>query len=106
MTPEEFKVKLKWSFANHPQMCGRSNHTVNELLYVLGHDTQFADKEFNISVSKTNNSFCSIPGTDVFVDIHTRSVRFNDDSVEFEIEDLEYDGKTIKINCLSVYEIA
>ena len=104
MTNVEFKKKLDDAFKSHTLMKRRIYHTVNELLYVLEHDSRFNGEEFNISVWTLNDSYCCIPGTDAFVDIKTRGTWFNDDTVEFEIDEFEFEGKMIKVNCITVYE--
>lgn len=104
MTNTEFKTKLKWAFAYHSLMSGRGHHTVNELMYVLEHYDEFKGQDFNISIAKLNNGCMSIPGLDTFVDVKTRGIWFDDDAVEFEIDEFDFDGKTMKVNCITVYE--
>ena len=104
MTNQEFKTKLTQAFKSHMFMQDRDYHTVNELLYVLERDSNFGKKDFNISICKLDNSWMCIPCLDVFVDVKTRGVWFNDADVEFEIEEFEFDGSTIKNNCVTVYE--
>lgn len=104
MTNVEFKKLLREAFESHSIMKNREHHTVNELLYVLEHDDRFHEEDFNISISKLDNSWWSIPGLDAFVNIKTRGVWFDDDAVEFEIEEFDFDGKTMKVNCITVYE--
>ena len=29
---------------------------------------------------------------------------FDDDAVEFETEEFDFDGKTMKVNCITIYE--
>ena len=100
MTNQEFKTKLTQAFKTHVFMSKRDNHTVNELLYVLKHDNAFKDMEFNVSISKLNGEWWSIPCMDAFVSIPILSVWFNDDNVEFEIEECDEE----KYNCITVYE--
>ena len=104
MTNVEFKEKLDEAFKSHTLMKNRNYHTVNELLYVLEHDDRFNSTDFNISIKTLDNSWWSIPGLDAFVDIKTRGTWFDDDAVEFEIDEFEFDGKVIKVNCITVYE--
>lgn len=104
MNNTEFKTKLTEAFKTHMFMQDRDHHTVNELLYVLERDSRFDKEDFNISICKLDNSWMCIPCLDVFVDIKTRSIWFNDADVEFEIEEFEFDGTTIKNNCITVYE--
>lgn len=104
MTNVEFKELLKAAFKTHMFMKDREHHTVNELLYVLEHDSRFNKEDFNISIAALENSWWSIPCLDAFVDIKTRGIWFNDDAVEFEIDEFEFDGQMIKVNCITVYE--
>lgn len=104
MTNVEFKTKLIEAFKSHMFMKDRDYHTVNELLYVLEHDSRFNGEDFNISISKLNSGWWSIPCLDAFVDIHTRGMWFNDDTVEFEIDEFEFEEKMIKTNCITIYE--
>ena len=104
MTNVEFKGKLIEAFKTHMFMKDRDHHTVNELLYVLEHDSRFNGEDFNISISKSNSGWWSIPTLDAFVDIHTRSMWFDDDAVEFEVDEFEFEGKMIKTNCITIYE--
>ena len=104
MTNVEFKEKLNEAFKMHMFMKDRDHHTVNELLYVLEHDSRFNGEDFNISMSKLNSGWWSIPSLDAFVDIHTRGMWFNDDAVGFEIDEFEFEGKMIKTNCITIYE--
>ena len=100
MTQIEFKTKLTEAFKTHMFMKDRDYHTVNELLYVLQHDNRFNGEDFNVSIKTFGYSWLSIPCLDAFVDVKTRGVWFNDDGVEFEVE--EYDD--MKFNCVTVYE--
>ena len=100
MTQVEFKEKLQEAFKIHMFMQGRDYHTVNELLYILEHHDVFDGEDCNISICKLDGHWTSIPCMDAFVDIHTRSIWFNDVDVEFEIEEC---GDT-KYNCITVYE--
>lgn len=104
MTNTEFKEKLIEAFKTHMFMKDRDYHTVNELLYVLEHDSRFNGEDFNISISKLNSGWWSIPTLDAFVDIHARGMWFDDDAVEFEIDEFEFEGKMIKTNCITIYE--
>ena len=100
MTNQEFKTKLTEAFKTHLFMRDRDYHTVNELLYVLEHDSRFNGEDFNVSIKTFEYSWLSIPCLDAFVDVKTRGIWFNDDGVEFEVE--EYDD--MKFNCVTVYE--
>jgi hypothetical protein len=100
MTQTEFKTKLTEAFKTHMFMQDRDYHTVNELVYVLEHDSRFNGEDFNISICTINNNWWSIPCLDAFVDIKTRGVWFNDEAVEFEIEECDEE----KYNCITVYE--
>jgi hypothetical protein len=100
MTNAEFKTKLTEAFKTHLFMKDRNYHTVNELLYVLKHDSRFNGEDFNISISQLNGHWSSIPCLDAFVNIQGRAIWFNDASVEFEVE--EYGEE--KFNCITIYE--
>ena len=100
MTNTEFKIKLAKAFKTHMFMQNRDYNTVNELLYVLEHDSRFGKEDFNISIKTINNNWWSIPTLEAFVDVKTRGIWFNDSDVEFEIEEC---GKE-KFNCITVYE--
>ena len=100
MNNTEFKIKLTEAFKTHIFMKDRDYHTVNELLYVLEHDSRFNGKDFNISIKTFENSWWSIPCLDAFVDVKTRGIWFNDDGVEFEVEECGEE----KYNCITVYE--
>ena len=100
MTNAEFKTTLTEAFKTHMFMKDRDYHTVNELLYVLEHDSRFNGEDFNISICKLDGVWSCIPCLDAFVDIGGRSIWFNDASVEFEIEECEEE----KYNCITVYE--
>ena len=104
MTSVEFQKELKEVFEAFFVMQGRDHHTVNELMYVLEHEDPFAGHEFNISIAKLDNGWMCIPGLDAFVDTKTRGIWFNDDEVEFEVDEFEFDGKMMKVNCITVYE--
>ena len=100
MTQTEFKTKLTEAFKTHMFMKDRDYHTVNELLYVLEHDSRFDGEDFNISINLLGNHWRSIPTLEAFVDTITRGFLFNDADVEFEIEDCGEE----KYNCITVYE--
>ena len=100
MTNTEFKTKLAEAFSTHPLMKKRDCHTVNELLYVLKYDSRFGGEDFNISIRKLNGEWWCIPGLDFFVNIPCLSVWFNDEYVEFEVEECGEE----KYNCITVYE--
>lgn len=105
MTQVKFKEALKKAFSIHMFMNQRDKHTVNELLYVLEHDAAFNDMDFNISVQKLDKGCMCIPTLDTFVDIHTRSIWFDDGKVEFDVEEWEFAGETVRTNCITVYEV-
>jgi hypothetical protein len=104
MTNVEFKEKLNEAFKSHILMKKRNYHTVNELLYVLDNDNCFNGEDFNISISTLDNRWLSIPVLSAFVDIGTRGIWFNDDTVDFEVDEFESEGEMIKINCITIYE--
>ena len=101
MTNTEFKTKLIEAFKNHILMNKRDRHTVNELLYVLRYEqTLNCLGDCNISIRKKNGEWWSIPTLDSFVSISCLSVWFEDEQVEFEVE--EFDGN--QYNCITIYE--
>ena len=100
MTQTEFKTKLTEAFKTHMFMQTRNYHTVNELLYVLEHDSRFNGEDFNISICLIDDKWWSIPCLDAFVDVRTRGVWFDDIEIEFEVEECEEE----KYNCITVYE--
>lgn len=100
MTQVEFKEKLHESFNVHMFMNKRDKHTVNELLYVLKHDEAFKGEDYNVSIRKMNGVWWSIPTLDAFVSIPCLSVWFEDEYVEFDIEEFGEE----KYNCITVFE--
>lgn len=100
MTNTEFKTKLTETFKTHMFTKSRDYHTVNELMYVLEHDSRFNREDFNISIRKLNGEWWSIPTLDSFVSIPCLSVWFDDEYVEFEVEECGEE----KYNCITVYE--
>ena len=105
MTNAEFKILLKEVFNTHSLMNGRNYHTINELMHCLRYDTRLWDLDINISVIKANGEYCCIPAIDAFIDINTLSIWFDDDTVEYETEEIfgiEEDTRTI--DCITIYE--
>lgn len=101
MTNTEFKTKLTEAFNTHIFITkGRTQHTVNELLYVLEHDSRFNGEDFNISISNLRGSWTCIPCLDAFVSTQIRGMWFNDAELEFEVEDFGEE----KFNCITIYE--
>lgn len=100
MTQAEFKTKLAEAFKTHMFMKDRDYHTVNELLYVLEHHTEFNGEDFNISIRNLGGYWTSIPCMDAFVSVQVRGMWFNDAEVEFEIEEVGEE----KYSCITVYE--
>ena len=98
---ENFQEKIKQAFKTHMFMQDRDYHTVNELLYILEHDVRFNKEDFNISIKMINNSWCSIPTLEAFVDVKTRGIWFNDSEIEFEVEECDKE----KFNCITIYQI-
>ena len=96
----EFKTTLTKVFNTHLLMNKRTRHTVNELLYVLRYNIEFGNEDYNISIRKKNGEWWSIPTLDTFVSIPCLSIWFEDEFVEFEIE--ECGGETY--NCITIYE--
>ena len=100
MTQNEFKTKLTETFKTHMFMKDRDCHTVNELLYVLEHDSRFDGEDFNISIKGLDGQWWSVPYLDAFVNVFIRKKWFNDADIEFEIDECE----DMKFNCITVYE--
>lgn len=100
MINAKFKENLIKAFNTHMFMDRRSAHTINELIYVLEHDNGFADKDYNISIRRKNGEFWCIPTLDSFITTTCRAIWFEDEFVEFEIE--ECGGETY--NCITIYE--
>lgn len=96
----DFKKELTLAFKTHMFMKDRDCHTVNELLYVLEHDSGFNGEDFNISIKTLENEWWSIPYLGAFVTVALRGMWFNDAEVEFEIEECGEE----KYNCITVYE--
>jgi hypothetical protein len=101
MTQEEFKTKLSEAFETNIFMENRKCHSINELLYVLEHDSRFNSEDFNISILNRGTYWTSIPCLGAFVTVQVRSIWFKDADVEFETEEWE-DGQ--KFNCITIYE--
>lgn len=100
MTNTEFKQKLSEAFQSHTVMKGREQHTVNELLYVLEHNDELKNGNYNIAIETSEGHWWSIPCLDAFVTTKLRGIWFNDSEVEFEVD--EYEGN--KFDCITVYE--
>ena len=100
MTQNEFKTKLTQVFKTHMFMKDRDKHTINELLYVLEHDSRFNGEDFNISINTIGDYWTSIPCLDAFVSVQVRGMWFNDAEVEFEVETVGEE----QYNCITVYE--
>ena len=101
-TNTEFKTKLAKAFETHMFMDKRNKHTVNELLYILRHDNAFKGEDFNISIRKLNGEWWTIPTMDTFVSIACLAMWFEDEFIEFEIEECGDE----KFNCITIYECA
>lgn len=100
MTNMEFKASLKKAFSTHMLMSKRDRHTINELLYILEHDNAFKGMDFNISISGFNGDWSAIPTLEAFVNVGTRAMWFDDDKVEFEVEQIGDE----QYNCITIYE--
>lgn len=100
MTQKTFRTSLKRAFKSHMFMQDRDRHTINELLYVLENDSEFKDMNFNITISRLDNSGVCIPTLDVFINVNTRAIWFEDAEVEFEIEELGNE----QYHCITIYE--
>ena len=101
MTQTEFRTKLTEAFKTHMFMEDRNYHTVNELLYVLEHDSRFDNADFNISIRTLGRYWTSIPCLDAFVPVKIREKWFNDADIEFEVEEFGEE----QYNCITIYEI-
>ena len=95
-----FKENLTDAFKTHMFMQDRDKHTLNELLYVLSHNTAFEDMDFNITIIKLDSGCYCIPCLDAFVPTEARAMWFEDAKVEFEVEDFGEE----KYNCITIYE--
>lgn len=101
MIDTEFKTKLTEAFDTHIFITkGRTQHTVNELLYVLEHHDSFNGEDFNISIKTLKDEWWSICSLDAFVTVALRGIWFNDAEVEFEVERCGEE----KFNCITIYE--
>ena len=100
MTNAEFKMKLKKALQSHMLMRDRCRHTINELLYILEHDEAFKGKDYNISIIKIDGGCFCISSLEAFVSTKARGTWFNDNDIEFEVEEF---GKE-KYNCITIYE--
>ena len=78
----------------------RTKHTVNELLYVLRHHAEFGHEDYNISIHKRNGEWWTIPTLDSFVSIPCLSIWFEEEFVEFEVEECGEE----KYNCITIHE--
>ena len=105
MTNVEFKKLLGDTFEGHMFMKDRDYHTVNELLHVLRYDEKLSCLQgVNVSVLTSNGKCICIPCLDAFVDIKTLGVWFDDAEVEFEVDEFEYDDKTMRYDNITIHE--
>lgn len=100
MTNAEFKTKLTEAFKTHMFMSNRNRHTINELLYVLEHDDAFKGEDYNISILKIEGGCVCISSLEVFVSTQIRGIWFEDNDIEFEVEEFGEE----KFNCITIYE--
>lgn len=100
MTNETFKTLLGEVFQTHMFMSKRNHHTVNELLYCLRNDVRFKDMNLNISIVTANGNWLAISTIDAFVDIGTLGIWFDDDTIEYELEECGEE----KFDCITIYE--
>ena len=100
MTNAGFKRTLIGAFNTHMFMDKRNKHTINELVYVLEHDNAFKGEDYNISIRRKNGEFWCIPTLEAFITTTCRSIWFEDEFVEFEIEECGEE----KYNCITIYE--
>ena len=100
MNNERCRAVLSNAFKTHMFMSDRDIHTVNELLYILGHHDEFKLKDFSISIKRLDERWLNIPTIDAFVNVGTRGLWFKDSEVEFEVEECGEE----KFNCITIYE--
>lgn len=100
MTNAEFKTKLTETFKTYMFMKNRSKHTINELLYILEHEDAFKGEDYNISIIKIEGGCICISSLEVFVSTKIREIWFEDNDIEFEIEEFGEE----KYNCITIYE--
>ena len=100
MTQVEFKEKFADAFKSHMFMKDRDRHTVNELLYILRYNEAFKGNDFNISIRKKSGEWWCIPSIDSFVTTTCLSVWFEDEYVEFEVDEVGAE----KYYCITIYE--
>ena len=100
MTNAEFKTKLTEAFKTHMFMKDRSKHTINELLYILEHDDAFKGEDYNISIIKIEGGCICISSLEAFISTNIRGVWFEDNDIEFEIEEFGEE----KFNCITIHE--
>lgn len=100
MTNAEFKTKLTEAFKTHMFMSNRNRHTINELLYMLEHDEAFKGEDYNISILKIEGGCICISSLEVFVSTQIRGIWFEDNDIEFEVEEFGEE----KFNCITIYE--
>lgn len=96
----EFTEKLKEAFKSHVLMANRDCHTINELLYVLEHDSKFNSEDFNISITTLNGGWVSIPSLKAFVSTRYRAMWFDDIEIKFNVEEFGDEN----INCITLRE--
>jgi hypothetical protein len=101
VTQNGFKTKLTEAFKSHMFMKDRDRHTINELLYVLEHDSRFDGEDFNISIRNLGGYWTCIPCLDTFVTSQVREMWFEDAKIEFEVEECGEE----RFNCITIYEI-
>lgn len=100
MTNAEFRTKLTKAFKTHMFMRDRDKHTINELLYILEHDEAFKGEDYNISIIKIEGGCFCISSLEAFVSTKARGIWFEDNEIEFEIEEFGNE----KYNCITIYE--
>ncbi len=100
MTNAEFKTKLTEAFKTHMFMKDRNKHTINELLYILEHNEAFKGEDYNISIIKIEGGCICISSLEAFVSTKIRGVWFEDNDIEFEVEEFGEE----RFNCITIYE--
>lgn len=105
MTNVEFKALLKEVFNTHLFVSKRDYHTINELMHCLRYDNRFKDFNFNISIVTKDGNWWAIPTIDSFVDINTLAIWFDDETIEYETEEVRVDFDKIMIfDNITIYE--
>ena len=105
MTNAEFRTLIKEVFNAHTLMNKRNYHTINELMHCLRYNEKMKGFNFNINVIKANGDYYCIPSIEAFIDIKTLGIWFDDDTIEYEMEEIFGFGEEQEtIDCLTIFE--